>query len=274
MALLALATANYSLLTHATGAGRNLTVGVLLEDPTESLVHVRLRRDWWALHEEGALDLEDIEILEVLEDDLRAKAQEFGAARFFRWLEDSLSNALRVTDREAVTVDSIVRSLDRLYRQHVAPKVLPFRTHLPVYTLQAAAGRFLDNSEIEAEGWEETPADLRLTDDLFIAHIKGHSMEPKIPDGSLCVFRGGLVGGSRNGRIVLVENLHEGGNNRYTVKRYRSEKTRPAASDPDESWTHNRIRLEPLNPDFDAWDIDASDGRVRVIAEFVRVLPS
>ncbi len=272
MALLALATANYSLLTHTMGTSQSLTIGILLEDPAENLVHVRLRRDWWALHEEGRLDLEDIEILEVLEDDLRAKSQEFGAARFFRWLEDSLSNTLRVTDREAVTVDSIVRSLDRLYRQHVAPKILPFRTHLPVYTLRAAAGRFLENQQIEEEGWEETPSDLRLTEDLFIAHINGRSMEPKIPDGSLCVFRLN-VAGSRNGRLVLVENLREGGNNRYTVKRYRSEKTKSAGDPENEAWSHGRIRLEPLNPEFDAWDIDPTDGQVRVIAEFVRVLP-
>jgi len=273
MALLALATANYSLLTHATATGRNLTVGVLLEDPVESLVHIRLRRDWWALHEDGTLDIEDIEVLEILEDDLRAKSQEFGAARFFRWLEDSLSNTLRVTDREAVIVDTITRSVDRLYRQHVAPKVLPFRTHLPVFTLQAAAGRLLENQQVEAEGWEETPSDLRLTDDLFIAHINGRSMEPKIPDGSLCVFRYN-VAGSRNGRLVLVENLREGGNDRYTVKRYRSEKTK-AVDDPENpSWSHGRIRLEPLNPEFEAWDINPADGQVRVIAEFIRVLPT
>ncbi len=268
MSVFALASANYSLLSFD-AAGRGLTIGILLEDPADSKVYVRLRRDWEALLESGAIAQEDAEILALLEDDLRAKAAEFGAEPFFAWLESTLSNTLRVTDREAVTVDSISRSLDRLYRQHVAPNVLPFRTHLPVFTLQAAAGRFLDNQEISEEGWEEAPADLKLTADLFIAHISGRSMEPRIPDGSLCVFRMN-VAGSRNGRLVLVENLHEGGNNRYTVKRYRSDKT-PSA---DGTWTHERIRLEPLNPEFEAWDIDPTDGSVRVIAEFVSVLRS
>ena len=48
-------------------------------------------------------------------------------------------------------------------------------------------------------------------------------MEPRIPDGSLCVFRHGVTG-SRQGRLVLVENLETAGNNRYTVKRYESTK--------------------------------------------------
>ena len=33
-------------------------------------------------------------------------------------------------------------TLNRLYRSYVQPKVLPFRTHLPLYSLQAAAGRW------------------------------------------------------------------------------------------------------------------------------------
>ena len=48
-------------------------------------------------------------------------------------------------------------------------------------------------------------------------------MEPRIPDGSLCVFRHGVTG-SRQGRLVLVENLETRGNNRYAVKRYQSRK--------------------------------------------------
>ena len=76
---------------------------------------------------------------------------------------------------------------------------------------------------------------------MFIARIVGRSMEPRIPDGSLCVFRAPVVG-SREGRLVLVEALGRGSNDRYTVKRYHSEKTRP----PDGSWSQALIRLEPL----------------------------
>ena len=130
----------------------------------------------------------------------------------------------------------------------------------------AAAGRFLENREVEAEGWEEAPADLRLTEDMFVAHIAGRSMEPKIPDGSLCVFRYG-VAGSRQGRLVLVERLGGGTNERYAVKRYRSEKRQT-----EEGWSHERIVLESLNPEFESWELDPEEERYRVIAEFVCVL--
>ena len=92
-------------------------------------------------------------------------------------------------------------------------------------------------------------------------------MEPLIPDGSLCVFRRGVTG-SRQGRLVLVEALGEAGSDHYTVKRYRSEKRQNDAGE----WAHERIRLEPLNPAFEAWDLDPQEDRYRILAEFVAVL--
>ena len=38
----------------------------------------------------------------------------------------------------------------------------------------------------------------------------------------------------------------------------------------DGTWEHSGIRLEPLNPEFDAFDLGPGD--FRVIAEFVQVL--
>jgi phage repressor protein C with HTH and peptisase S24 domain len=165
-------------------------------------------------------------------------------------------------------VEQFDRALGRLYREKVSSTVKPFVTHLPRYSVAVAAGRFLDNLEIEAEGWEEAPAGLRLAPEMFVARIAGKSMEPVIPDQSLCVFRGGTVTGSRQGRLVLVEALGRGANDRYTVKRYRSER----AQLPDGTWAHQSIRLEPINPDFEAWELDREEDRYRIIAEFVRVL--
>jgi phage repressor protein C with HTH and peptisase S24 domain len=130
-----------------------------------------------------------------------------------------------------------------------------------------AAGKFLENDEVTEEGWEEAPEDLRVTPDLFVARIEGHSMEPLIPDGSLAVFRASIEG-SRQGRLVLVEDLGTGGTNRYTVKRYRSEK----AAGSEGEWRHTRIRLESLNPEYPSWELDPSEGKYRIIAEFERIL--
>jgi SOS-response transcriptional repressor LexA len=91
-------------------------------------------------------------------------------------------------------------------------------------------------------------------------------MEPRIPDGSLVVCRGGeALAGSRSGSLVVVENTQDLGQ-RYTIKRYRSIKRQD-----EDSWSHERIILEPLNPEFEPWDLEEG-GPYRVIGIFVRVL--
>ena len=63
----------------------------------------------------------------------------------------------------------------------------PYVHHVPLYSIRAAAGRFLENAEAEEEGWVEVPGALR--DGMFAIRIAGRSMEPAIPDGALAVFR-------------------------------------------------------------------------------------
>jgi SOS-response transcriptional repressor LexA len=276
-ALLSTQSARFSILTLDLAAGEfkvtggEINVGILLEDPANDRLYIRLRRDWDRIAPE-----EEVEVLEALEDGLRSLAAELGAARVFDHLEDTLSNALRVSDRRETIVGAggaadsernFERALDRLYRQHVPATVQEYVTHLPRYSLEVAAGNLKENPEVTAEGWEEVAGDFKLTRQMFVARIAGRSMEPNIPDGSLCVFRLGVTG-SRQGRLVLVEALARGGNDRYTVKRYRSEKKQA----PDGSWEHERVTLEPLNPEFQAWDLDPQDDGVRILAEFVAVL--
>ena len=233
-----------------------VNLGVLLEDPGNDSLHLRFRRDMDTLGEEE-------DLFSALGDDVARKAREMGAARLFEYLEDTLSGSIRVTDRGPVLVEDFSRALHRLYRKHVQSNVVPFRTHLPRYTLRAAAGRFLDNEEIEGQGWVETPEDMvHLSADMFVAQIAGDSMEPLIPDGALCVFRHGVVG-SRRGRLVLAEDREA---NAYAIKRYNSEKSKT------EEWRHERIWLESLNPKYRPWDLDPDEERYRIIAEFVRVL--
>lgn len=243
--------------------GRSLeTIGVLLLDPATDTLHVRLRRDW-----ESFASPEDTEVLCELQDDLVSQAQDRGGSAVLEYLENVASQSIRVTDREAVTVRNFDKKLGELYREHVGARVLSFRTHLPRYSLAVAAGPFLTNPEgIQAEEWIEAPPDLKLDQDMFVAQIRGKSMEPRIPDGSLCVFRRGVVG-SRNGRLVLVRNSELADDDQYTVKRYKSEKT---AS--EEGFVQTRIRLESLNPAYPSWDLDEDEEKYQVIAEFVRVL--
>lgn len=252
----------YSLIVSALPGREEQTIGVLLLDPASDTLHVRLRRDWERLASE-----EDAEVLIELADDLLLQARDEGGQSVLDRLEQEASHALRVTDREAVSTRDFDQTLNDLYRRHVPAQVLQFRTHLPRYSLAVAAGPFLTNSEdIQAEEWVETPRDLKLDDNMFIARIQGHSMEPRIPDGSLCVFRRNVVG-SRNGRLVLVRNTELADDNQYTVKRYKSEKREDA-----DGFVQTRIRLESLNPAYPSWDLDEDADKYQVMAEFVRVL--
>lgn len=255
-------TAHYSILAVNWPGAPAENAGVLLVDPETGQARVRLRRDWAKV-----VDEEDLDFFEPLQDDLNAKLKEMGAEELLHHLEESLSGVLRISDREAVAVDDFDQTLNRLYHRHVRTNVLEFRTHLPLYSLRAAAGRFGDDEEVTEEGWVEAPEDLRVTDDMFIVHITGDSMEPKIPEGSLCVFRTPKAG-SRQGKIVLVRlgaTSQTGG--QVTVKRYRSKKVRT-----EEGWAHERITMEPLNqPKHQPWELEPGQ-TLDVIGEFVRVL--
>jgi SOS-response transcriptional repressor LexA len=253
--------ARYSLLTVELPGQEPVAAGILLEDPASDRLHIRLRRDW------DGFAPEESEVLSALEDEMAAQAASVGARRIFANLEDTLSNTVRVGERREIVVEDFPRALNRLYRRHIQSQVQEFVTHLPRYSLAVAAGPFLENREITEESWEEAPPGLRLAKEMFVARVAGRSMEPLIPDGSLCVFRRGVTG-SRQGRLVLAEALDNSGNDRYTVKRYHSEKKQG----PDGEWAHERIRLEPLNPEFEAWYLDPEEDRYRILAEFVQLL--
>jgi phage repressor protein C with HTH and peptisase S24 domain len=260
--LLATYEGRYAILQADLPGESSAPIGVLLQDPETDKLHLRLRRDWDDIAEE------DAEVFELLESDLATKAEESGAAKLFEWLEDTLSGNLRITERRNVLVSNFERTLNRLYAENIQSTLRPGVTHIPKFTLRAAAGRFRDNAEIEPETYIEAPPDLRrVTDDLFVGEIAGTSMEPDIPDGSVCLFRH-FGAGTRQGRLVLVEELGRGSNERYTVKRYVSSKRQR----PDSSWDHAAIRLEPLNPEHEAWELNPEEDRYRIVAEFVRVL--
>ncbi len=262
MAVLTTHAAKFSILElNLPGRGK-VAAGVLLQDSERDQLYIRLRRDW------DQIAPEEAEVLSLLESDLSAKAKEIGAERLFEYLEKTLSNLLTIGDRREMMVEHFPRALNRLYRQNVHTSVREFVTHVPRYSLAVAAGKFLDNDEVTEEGWEELPQGVKPAKELFAARIVGRSMEPLIPDQSLCLFRAGLIG-SRNEKLVLVEMLGRGSNDRYTVKRYRSEKIQ----DVEGNWSHARIRMEPLNPEFEAWDLDAKEAEnLRIVAEFVCLL--
>jgi len=106
---------------------------------------------------------------------------------------------------------------------------------------------------------------------MFVAQVVGRSMEPRIPDGSYCLFAT-PVQGTRQGRNLLVQLRDEADpetGQRYTVKRYESEKS----VSEDGTWRHVRVTLKPLNPEFHPIVLTVEDeGTVAVIAELAKVL--
>jgi len=148
-----------------------------------------------------------------------------------------------------------------------------YKTLLPYFPIHAAASGFLGGDAPEPSGWLDV-AELGfvkpLDKDMFVCRVVGRSMEPTIPNGALCVFRAS-VGGTRQGRVLLVQKRdltdpETGGS--YTVKRYRSSKTKTV-----EGWTHESIELIPDNKEFSTLRFIADDdAELRVIAEFVGAL--
>ena len=143
---------------------------------------------------------------------------------------------------------------------------------VPLVPLQVAAGAFSDPQRVEEDGfdWVTVASRGRLRPGMFVAQVVGQSMEPAIPDGSYCLFRA-PVDGARQGKTLLVQ-LRDATDpetgQRYTVKRYRSDKA--AAGD---SWRHKTITLQPVNPDFDAIVLTGADeADLQAVAELVEVL--
>ena len=145
-------------------------------------------------------------------------------------------------------------------------------TCLPLVPLKAAAGTFGHPQHIEDDDFEWVAVDSRhrLREGMFVSQVVGKSMEPAIPDGSWCLFRT-PVAGTRQGKTVLVQ-LRDAADpeteQRFTVKRYKSEKWRHG-----DRWHHAKISLEPVNPDFQSIVLTGADeGEFHVVAELVEVL--
>ena len=240
------------------------TSGILLLDVAADRLHHRLRRDWVAFQPEEA------DVLSALEDDLETKQSEMGGRALVNYLLEHCSNMVRVSDPEEMVVGDFEARLNRLYRENVTPKVLPFRTHVPLTTLRAAAGHLSEGQRVESEEWIELPPRISVRDNMFVARVTGRSMEPRIPDGSYCLFHhpdAGSVAGSRTGRLLLIQRFGEVEETaQFTVKRYRSEKEAV-----EDGWKHTFIRLEPLNPEFEPWLLKPDE--FAVLAEFVAVIP-
>ncbi|MBI5280304.1 MAG: S24 family peptidase [Candidatus Solibacter usitatus] len=236
--------------------------GVMLTDHSTGDCVFRFRRDWEDFA--GA----EAEVLAAICEDLPEKQREMGTHAFLEWIDTSLSGTFRVEPPAQTICADLERTAQALYRRLVKSTVREYKTHLPLIPIDLAAGKLGQDRATGVKEWieAEVPGRRALSEDLFIVRIRGRSMEPDIPDGSLCVFRS-YYGGSRTGGIYIVQRIathDEGGE--FTIKRYASRKKQSG-----DEWEHEQIHMRPDNPEFEAWDLKEED-RYVTIAEFVSVL--
>jgi superfamily II DNA or RNA helicase len=145
------------------------------------------------------------------------------------------------------------------------------RNLIPLYDFYAAAGTF---SELQSEKdfiLIEGHID-NSSNDYFACNIIGESMNRVIPNGSICLFKT-YTGGSRNGKIVLVENMDiqdPDFNSAFTIKTYTSQKSVSV-----DTWGHTSVVLKPNSFDSSYQNIiitaeNASE--MRVVGEFLKIL--
>ena len=151
-------------------------------------------------------------------------------------------------------------------------EVKPYVNAIPLVDISAAAGSFSDlqlHSDFE---WVELPFNISASEGCFICQVVGESMNKVIPNGSYCLFRQ-YTGGSRNGKIVLVECMDiqdaDFGAG-YTVKQYQSFKQTD-----EDGWHHESILLKPLSTEANYEDLVLSQDEVtnfKVVGVFDRVI--
>ncbi len=239
-------------------------IGVLLLDNRTDRLFCRFRRDFESSAGDDALWLE--QLASFFSD----KANELGGRNCLARCKAAFAGMLRISRPRRIRIrDYSTTTIDGLYAKYIPATVAPFVTHLPQYSLEAAAGKFGRQMTVEPEGWVEVRTDMPLTDDMFVVHVHGHSMEPQIPDDSLCAFRS-RIAGRVAGKVLLIEHVESGGS-RYTVKLYRVSEATDPNQQGDAAWLHERFTLESINPEFKSWDVASAD-KVRVPGEFLFVV--
>ena len=147
----------------------------------------------------------------------------------------------------------------------------PYIDALPLLELRAAA----DASYEHLDGYFSDGANYNLVPvrggpfpkDRFLVRAEGDSMEPKIPNGSLCLFRKD-PGGSRNGKIVLCRIEGFAGDAPLAViKRYQSKRV----ISPDSIGEAEKIVLSSLNPTHKPIEITEGD-EFSILGIFERVI--
>lgn len=197
-------------------------------------------------------------------------------------LHNSVTNTIYnyLKEKESVYEIKDERQVEQVRKPIISPTPTPLalntevnlKNPIPLYDFHAAAGSFSEMQTEKDYTLIEGPENKNLNSDYFACEIIGESMNRVIPNGAICLFKK-YTGGSRNGKIVLVENRDiqdEDFNSAFTIKTYSSEKVIS-----EEGWHHSSITLRPNSFDdtYRNIIIDPEDAQgMRVVGEFVKII--
>ena len=155
-----------------------------------------------------------------------------------------------------------------------------YQTHLPVYSLRAAAaslpagdwGRAAQEEVIAPLGWLAVSTGHKLNPRQFVARIEGHSMDDGrsgLVDGGYAIFEWWPAGTRQNLNVLVRGAFTDPETGHYAVKKYRADQR-------DAEGRHQRISLVSLNPDKARYpDIAlevAEEAQITVVAKVVDAL--
>jgi hypothetical protein len=236
-------------------------IGVLLLTASDRLL-TRFRRDFEQFAGSHAISLQR------LGADVSKKADELGGRLCREWLR--CFPLVRISQAIPILIErSTATTLGELYARYIRPSVLPFQTHLPQYSLKDAAAMFGREATPDPEKWIEIHTPLTLTSDMFVLHMQDTSMEPRIPDGSLCVFRY-RVEGPWEQKVLLIQQEGDSGRKRESIRLCHVSTT--ACLPPEgEVPVNRRVALESINPGYESWDV-ALNEKIRALGELLFVV--
>lgn len=162
------------------------------------------------------------------------------------------------------------------------PRIIPYEeglkpssSYIPVYSIKVAAGKFSDEKEYSQEpplGWVDVNIK-SSSSDYFAAYIHGESMQPRISDGDLCLFKR-YSGGTRQGKIFLIQarSLRDTETaESFVIKKYMRQT--PPKHSGDDAESSAVIHLISENPRFSPIVLyGLKDDDVQTIAEFIKVI--
>lgn len=178
-------------------------------------------------------------------------------------VEDSLYNYLTEVVKNEIEVN---KNFDLQLSSEAKYSQIPF------YSFYAAAGTFSEMQFDKGYSLLNVPEKYSNSNEYFACKVVGESMNRIIPNGTISIFRK-YEGGSRNGKIVLVENndiQDPDFKSAFTVKTYTSEKNVT-----DEGWEHTSIKLKPNSYDTSYQDLvinEENGANMKVIGVWVENL--